>query len=282
MGRIAVVTDSTADLDSKLAAEHAITVVPLNVHFHEEVYKDGIDMTPEQFFAKLASSPVPPRTSQPSPGEFHTLFKSLLADGVSGIISIHLSKELSGTYQSAAIARDMLPHAAIQVVNGKSASMGTGIIALKVAQCVAGGASFAEAADFAEKLVGMQKVVFAVDTLEYLHRNGRIGRAAKLVGTMLNVKPLLHIDSDGFVAPLAKVRGESKVLPYLMDKAIEFAAGDPVDLVVVHAVKPDVADIIVQKLKERLKVRALYISTIGSVIGTHAGPGAVGIILQKG
>lgn len=281
MGRIAVVTDSTADLDSKLAKEMGITVIPLNVHFHEELYKDGIDITPEQFFAKLESTPVPPRTSQPSPGDFHTVYKSLLAEGVSGIISIHISKELSGTYQSATIAREILPDADIRIVNGKSASMGTGIIVLTVARRIADGASLDEAAAYAEELVDKQKVVFAVDTLEYLHRNGRIGRAAKLIGGLLNVKPILHLDSDGFVAPLGKVRGQGKVLPYVMEQAMEFAGDDPVVVAVVHALIPDLAEEIAAQVKAKLNVNSLHISSIGSVIGTHTGPGTFGLVLQK-
>lgn len=283
MGKIAVVTDSTADLNAEMIQQHNITVVALNVHFGDEVYKDGVDLTPDEFFAKLESSPVPPRTSQPSPGDFHQVYKSLLSAGYSGIISIHISKELSGTWQSACIARDMLPQENIEIVDSKSASLGLGLIVLNTAELIQKGASLEEAADFARRLVPAKKVMFGVATLEYLHRNGRIGRAAKLMGELLNVKPILHIDEDGFVAPLGKIRGKNKFVPYLMEQAEKYLADydRSVDVAIAHAQDPELVAQLAENIRTRLNVRNLYSSELGTVICTHTGPGTVGMIVQK-
>jgi len=283
LGKIAVVTDSTADLNIDIVRQYNITVVPLNVHFHDEVFKDGVDMTPDSFFKKLKDTPVPPRTSQPSPGDFHKVYKSLLSSGYQSIISIHISMELSGTWQSACIARDMLPEEQIQVINSKSASMGLGLIVLNTVKSINDSTTLEQAVSYAEKLVEQQRVMFGVDTLEYLHRNGRIGRAAKLIGGLLSVKPMLYVDSDGLVAPLGKIRGKSKVIPFLIEEAQKFIDGysGPVDLAVVHAQDPNLAAEVTAKIQENIQVRDTYQSEIGSVIGTHTGPGAIGIILQK-
>ena len=149
---IAIVTDSTADIDPRLAAEKEISVVPLNVHFGEEVYKDGIDLNQAEFFRNLEAAPMPPRTSQPSPGEFHELYQNLLNSGYQGIISIHISRELSGTWQSATIARGMLTGANIAVVDSKSASMGLGLNVLSTWENLQAGASLEEAAQYARGL----------------------------------------------------------------------------------------------------------------------------------
>jgi DegV family protein with EDD domain len=280
---IAIVTDSTADIDPRLAAEKEISVVPLNVHFGEEVYKDGIDLNQAEFFRKLEAAPMPPRTSQPSPGEFHELYQNLLNSGYQGIISIHISRELSGTWQSATIARGMLTGANIAVVDSKSASMGLGLNVLSTWEKLQAGASLEEAAEYARGLYQQQKIFFGVATLEYLHRNGRIGRAAKVIGGLLNVKPILTIDGDGFVAPLEKVRGMNKFVPYLLEGAREFVAGHsgPVDIAIVHAQDPQYAEDILQLTKERIGIRNSYLAEIGSVIGTHTGPGTIGMVVQK-
>lgn len=283
MNKIAIVTDSTADLPGDIVQEKNIAVVPLNIHFVDAVYKDGIDLDSKTFFAKLRAATVPPRTSQPSPGEFHELYKSLLHSGYSGIISIHISRELSGTWQSATIAREMLPREDIQVVDTKSASMGIGVIVLNTLEKVLAGANAKEAAQYAEKLAAQQKIFFGVDSLEYLHRNGRIGRAAKLIGGLLNVKPILTVDPDGVVAPQGKVRGNNKFIPYMLDGAEEFLRGyaGEIDVAVVHALEPTKGAELLRQIEERLTVRRSYLANIGSVIGTNTGPGTIGFILQK-
>ena len=281
MAKIVVVTDSTADLDKKLAEELGIKVIPLNVHFGDELYKDGIDITTEVFYENLKDSPIPPKTSQPSPGDFHTVYKSLLAEGVTGIISIHISEALSGTFQSATIAKDMLPDADIRIINSKTGSMGIGLKAINVARAIAEGADIDTAQKMVEDMVENQQAVFAVDTLEYLHRNGRIGRAQKLIGGMLNVKPILHLDAEGYVAAKGKVRGKGKVVPYLLDESVAFAGEEKVDVAIVHALNPELAQEMADALKEKITIRNLEVSSIGSVIGTHIGPGAIAVFIQR-
>lgn len=282
MSKIAVVTDSTADLGD-IASDVGISVVPLNIHFVDEVHKDGIDLSIKSFFTKLEAATVPPRTSQPSPGDFHRLYKQLLESGFDGIISIHISRELSGTWQSATIAREMLPAEDIWVVDTKSASMGIGLIALNTLERLKAGASGPEAAEYAQQLINQQEILFGVETLEYLHRNGRIGRAAKLIGGLLNIKPILTIDKEGFVAPHGKVRGSNKFIPYLLDEAQEFLAGysGRADIAVVHALNPELAQEMLRQISARIPPRRSYIRDIGSVIGTHTGPGTIGFVLQK-
>lgn len=283
VGKIAVVTDSTADLDHELAEQNNITVVPLSIHFGDEVFKDRVELRSEEFFQKLEAASVPPRTSQPSPGDFHRIYQSLFSSGYQGIISIHISMELSGTWQSACIARDMLPDDQIQVINSKSASMGLGLIVLNTVKKVREGISLSAAASYASSLSEQQRVLFGVDTLEYLHRNGRIGRAAKLVGGLLKIKPLLYLDSDGFVAPLTKIRGKNKIVSALVEQGEQFIGSGtgPVDLAVVHSLEPELATEIAARVSERIQIRDTYLAEIGSVIGTHVGPGTVGIVLQK-
>lgn len=282
MSKIAIVTDSTADLGN-IAKEEGISVVPLNIHFVDEVFKDGVDLDIESFFAKLEAAKVPPRTSQPSPGDFHSVYKGLLESGYTGIISIHISRELSGTWQSATIAREMLPRENIWVVDTKSASMGIGLIVLNTLEKVRAGLSGQEAAAYAQELANQQRIFFGVGTLEYLHRNGRIGRAAKLFGGLLNIKPILTVDDDGFVAPLGKVRGSNKFIPYLLEEAEVFLKGysGRVDIAVVHALNPQQGEEMLNQISEIIALRNTYLLDIGSVIGTHTGPGTIGFILQK-
>lgn len=279
MERIAIVTDSTADLPPALVQELNIAVVPLEVHFGPEIYKDWVELTPQAFFEKLATSRVLPRTSQPSPADFERVYRRLLEE-YSTIISIHLSSQLSGTYQSAVLAQAALPGADIVVVDSKAASMGVGLVVLEAAQMVRQGLGRAAVLQRVQEVIGKLHTVLTVDTLDYLHRNGRIGRAQHLVGTLLNVKPILQVDRDGFVAPLDRVRGRQQVIPRMVELAKErVGPGTAVKMAVVHANAPERAEELARAAGSVFEVKSLYVTELGPVIGAHVGPGTLGLVL---
>jgi len=279
MERIAIVTDSTADLPLALVQELNIAVVPLEVHFGPEIYKDWVELTPQAFFEKLATSRVLPRTSQPSPADFERVYRKLLEE-YSTVISIHLSSQLSGTYQSAVLAQAAIPGADIVVVDSKAASMGVGLVVLEAAQMVRQGLGRAAVLQRVQEVIGKLHTILTVDTLDYLHRNGRIGRAQHLVGTLLNVKPILQVDRDGFVAPLDRVRGRQQVIPRMVELAKErVGPGAAVKMAVVHANVPERAEELARAAGSVFDVKALYVTELGPVIGSHVGPGTLGLVL---
>lgn len=276
MGRVSVVTDSTSDIPADLARELDITVVPLRVHFGPETYLDYVEMSPEEFFRKLASSPHHPKTSQPAPGDFAQVYKDLAQKGKE-VLSIHISSHLSGTIQSASMARDMVPEVRVEVVDSRSASVGTAFSVIQAAKAAKDGQDLETCARVARETLENVSIYFAVDTLEYLHRNGRIGRAQHLLGSLLSVKPILTI-SDGIVAPFDRVRGRGKVIPRLLEIVREKRpAGGEILLGVVHGNAPGTAGEVVENLKRTYPASEVMVGSVGPVIGTHAGPGVLGV-----
>jgi len=276
---IKLVTDSTSDLTREQAEQYGITVIPLNVHFGEELYRDGIDISPEQFFRKLPGSQVLPRTSQPSAGEFVELYRPLLEDGHT-VVSIHLSSHLSGTLASAQAAKSML-EGDLTLIDTKSASQGLARTVIQAARAVAKGKTKDEVLDLTERLIPQTHIFFSVDTLEYLQKNGRIGRAAALVGSLLKLKPILCLDKDGVVAAYDKVRGRSRVVPRLIAAVTErIPAGSEVDLSVIHGDAEEAARGLYDAVAAQYRVREGVITSVGPVIGSHAGPGVLGVAIQ--
>lgn len=276
---VKIVTDSTADLPPGLAEELNISVVPLKVHFGEEEFLDWIDLDSDNFFEKLAGSGVMPHTSQPSPADFVKIYREIAAES-DQLISVHLSAKLSGTYQSAVIAKSELKHLDIEVIDSGLASMALGIVVIEAARAAKAGLAKEDIILQLKDNMAKVKVYFAVDTLEYLQRNGRIGKAAALVGGLLNVKPLLTL-SDGVVAPKEKVRGKAKAQERLIDIiGEEFGEEVRGKAVVLHGSELNRALLLKEKLESRYKFSEIFISSIGAVIGTHTGPGvlAVGVL----
>lgn len=273
---IKIVTDSTADLPQGLVDDLSIAVVPLKVHFGEEEFLDWIDLDSDSFFKKLKDSEVMPRTSQPSPADFEAVYKRVGEDG-DAVISIHISSHLSGTYQSATIAKSMLDGMDIEVVDSKVTSMALGAVVVAAARAAKAGKTKEEIMAQLYNNLGKVRVYFGVDTLEYLQKNGRIGKAAALLGGLLNVKPLLTL-KDGVIIPKEKVRGKSKVQERLVAIIGEDLGTDVKGTaVVLHGNELE------EGLKLKEKVEAAYnfseviISSIGAVIGTHTGPGVLAI-----
>ncbi|MBX6342464.1 MAG: DegV family protein, partial [Thermomicrobiaceae bacterium] len=221
MARVAVVTDSTADIPPELIQRYGIHVVPLTVRLGGEVFEDRVTITPGEFMRRLQSCDEFPTTSQPSVGRFQQVYNAL-AEEHDGIVSIHLSSRLSGTYQSARLARDTINgRLPIAVIDSRSASMGLGFAVLHAARLAREGRSLDEVKQAAERALEATHVMFLLDTLEYLRRGGRIGRAAEIVGSILQLKPLLRLD-EGIVVPFARTRTRPKATAGLIQLVHEF------------------------------------------------------------
>lgn len=279
MARIALVTDSTCDLPGELLQQYGVQVVPLNVTFGTENFLDGVTLSPEQFFQMLTTSPHHPSTSQPSPGDFAAVYERLTQE-FDQILSVHLSAGLSGTYQSALMARDLFPQADITVLDTRSASIGLGWIVLLCARAIAAGQPLAEVVEIGQQAAAQQHILLTVESLEWLQKNGRIGKASALLGSLLNVRPLLHVD-EGVVAAYDKVRGKvEKVMSRMVEAMEDFVSAEkPVYLGVVHAERPELAERLAQLVAERYQVKDQVITTVGAVIGVNTGPGTLGFVL---
>lgn len=281
MGSVRIVADSTCDLPEEVRKDLGIEIVPLKVHFGDEVYLDQVSITPSEFYAKLRSFQGLPRTSQPSPSDFATVYERIAEDpDTDSIVSIHLSSELSGTYQSAVMASQMVSEKGIDVavVDSRMASTMFGAQVVAAAKAARAGRSKEEILQLLERAKTDVKVVFIVDTLEYLHKNGRIGKAASLVGGLLKIKPVLTI-SDGLVAPLEKLRGGSRVLSRMIELVSEdVSPGDPQIIYILNADCPERAAELELKLRSSITIQSLMHTSIGPVIGTHTGPGTLAIV----
>jgi len=278
MSKVKIVVDSTADIPHELAAELDIRVVPLNVHFGDRVFLDLVELSPGEFYKMLETDPEHPRTSQPSPGDFAKVYEELTKDG-SSVVSIHISSDLSGTYQSAELGKAMVSSGEIEVIDSRGASMVFGLLAIDAARAAKRDESFEKIVADVKDRISRVKVIFAVDTLEYLVRNGRIGKAQGLLGSLLSIKPLLTLE-DGFVAPLEKVRGANKVMPRMVELFGETLDPDrPARACIIHANSPERAERLKVMLLEDYDLdEELIVTELGPVIGTHAGPGTLGLV----
>lgn len=274
----AVVTDSTAYLPEGFADRHAVHVVPLFVHIDDSEGRDGIDIGPAELAAALKEHRVV-TTSRPSPAEFAAEYRRLLDEGADGVLSIHLSSELSGTWESARLAAEEVDPDRIRVVDSRTTAMGLGFAALRAAAVAADGGNGAEVEAAAVDAAARTKSFMFVETLDYLRRGGRIGAAAALLGTALAVKPILHVH-DGQIVPLEKVRTTSRALARLVDLAAEAAGDRPVRLAVHHLAVPDRAAELATRLDERIvQSSGCVVSELGAVIGAHTGPGVLGVVI---
>lgn len=279
MASVKIVTDSACDIDPHQLESLGVRVVPLTVRFGEETYLDNYEMRGKPFYDKLKNSQVLPRTSSPSVGDFHKVFDQLTADG-SGVVAILLSEVLSGTYQAAQVAASMLPDRKIAVINSKTASVGYGLIVLETRDLAEQGASFEEVRDAAQSMVDRLVTMYAVDTLDYLYKNGRIGRAKHLWGSMLNLKCILVLDDEGYVSGIDRVRGKSRVIPRLIELAGERVPfGSKIKLGMCHADVAGQGAELVAAAKDKWHVIRTVETEIGAVIGAHNGPGTLALIL---
>jgi DegV family protein with EDD domain len=278
---IRIVTDSTADITPEVAATLGITVVPLSVFFEDEAYRDNIDLDNATFYQKLQASKTLPRTSQPAPALFQEAYTRLIEEGADAILSVHISSKLSGTYQSACTAWDSLPDEQRTVpfvaIDSKSVSAGIFVTLKKLVEMVAQGSSLEELKSYAEDRFSRTRILALLDTLEYVRRGGRIGSAKALLGNMLSVKPIVALNKEGEVVPVEQPRTRSKAFARAAQLTADY--GELEEL----ALAESDANIGAQ-LKEVLKT--VYSGEIvqyklGATLGTHTGPGTVGIIAVK-
>jgi len=275
--RIAVVTDSTADLPKPLVEQYGIHVIPQILIMGNKTWLDGVDIDPPAFYELLRTSPHFPASSQPSVQSFYELFTELSKEA-EGIVAVLVSNHLSGTLNSALTAAGSLPDVPIEIVDALAVSMQLGFIVMAAARAAAAGGDLAAVAAAARALIGKVHVYFIVDTLEYLHRGGRIGAAAKLFGTALNLKPVLEI-RDGIVTPVAKVRTRRKALDKVLELLQEQLQGaDQVHMAVLDVAAPQEVAQFRGQLEARFHPVEMISAECGPVVGTHAGPGTVGVV----
>ncbi|GLW93710.1 DegV family protein [Actinokineospora globicatena] len=272
----AVLTDSTAYLPEGSADRHGVHVVPLLVRVDGREGRDGLDIGPAQLAAALRERRMV-TTSRPNPAEFAENFRALLDAGADGVLSVHLSRELSGTWESARLAAEEFG-AAVRVVDSRTTAMGLGFAVLRAAEVAATGAGGEAVEAAAVEAAAATKCFFVVETLEYLRRGGRIGAAAAMVGTALAVKPILHV-ADGQIVPLEKVRTTSRAVSRLVDLAVDAAGESPVGIAVHHLADPDRAADLATRLGARLPGATCVVSELGAVIGAHTGPGVLGVVV---
>ncbi len=282
MSRVAIVTDSAADMDPAVAAELGIHVVPLVVNFGSETFLAGVDISRDEFWRRMTAPDAPfPTTAASSPGEFKAAYDAAFAAGAESIVSIHVAGTLSGTIKSAEIARGMLPDRDIQIVDSRAVSMHEGILAEIAVAMAADGAAAADIAKALEKRIPDMRTYLAVETLEYLKRGGRISGARAAIGTLLSVKPIIEV-RDGAVEQADKVRTRGKA----RERVIELVCTRPIErLSVLHTTNADVEafrDEMVARAPGGVDPAKVTIELVGASVGPHLGPGCVGaVVLYK-
>jgi DegV family protein with EDD domain len=275
---VAVVTDSTSSLPEGLAAQRNIRVVPLSVRLGAQVGREGVEIDTTQLCAALADRRLDVQTSRPAPAAFLDCYRAALDAGASAVVSVHLSRELSGTWEAARLAADEIGADRVRVVDSRAACMGLGYAVLAAADTADGGGGIDEVAAAATDVARRCRIFFSLDSLERLRRGGRIGAAAAWVGTALAVKPLLHV-AQGRILPLEKVRTTARAAQRLVELAAQAAGEGPVDVAVQHLAAAARAEEVAARLRERLDVARLLVSEVGAVIGAHVGTGLVGVVV---
>ena len=276
---VAVVTDSTAYLPASVLFARSVRVVPLEVRWGERIGREGVDIDAAELSSALADRHLDVQTSRPSAAEFVDCYRELLAAGASGVVSVHLSRELSGTWEAARLAADDVGPDRVRVVDSRATGMGLGYAVLAAADAAEAGLPGAAVEAAAADVAARCRMFFSVDTLDRLRRGGRIGAAAALFGTALGVKPLLHL-AQGRISPLEKVRTTARAAQRLVELAAAVAGEQPVDLAVHHLAAADRAEEVAARLRERIAgVDRLLVSEVGAVIGAHVGPGLLGVVV---
>lgn len=284
MAKVALVTDSTANIPLELTGSFPLHVAPLQVIWGKEIYRDGIDIQPAEFYTRLKDAKEMPTTSQATPASFNQIYHDLLEQGYD-ILSIHISSKLSGTLDSAYQSRQNFPGAKIELVDSNTTSMAMGFPLLVTMRAAAQGASLFECKALIEKACAQTGVYFAVSTLEFLRRGGRIGGAAAFLGTALNLKPILEL-RDGHIEAIERVRTMGKTIDRLLNLFEEkVGAHRPVYIAALHANAPDEAAILLDRAQQRFDRSDIAIATladISPVLGTHTGPGCMGLAFMTG
>jgi DegV family protein with EDD domain len=279
--KIAVVLDSTTTLPKDFLKGLEIRIAPAIIIWGQEEMRDGVDIQPDEFFRRLAAAKEMPSTSQATPIMFQEIYAELLAKGYD-LLVVTISSKLSGMYTSAVQAKEMFPDAKIEVVDSLTGTMTIGLSLIKVAEAIKAGASLQECRQILEHALANTGVLLTVDTLEYLHRGGRIGGATKFLGSALKLKPILEVVNGSFEG-LEKVRTRSKALDRLVDLTLE-RIGDrrPIEIAALHADARQVAEDVIEKFKQRVDTVRTVVTSVSPGVGVHLGPGTVGLAFLAG
>lgn len=282
MKQVIIVADSTADVPKAMVEEYGIHIVPMRLAFGDETFVEGIDITVEDFYDRLSKSRDLPTTSQTSPSQYVEVYRNLMQQYPgSPIISIHISSGMSGTFQSALLARNMIEEEQeegidITVIDSLCATYGFGLQVVLAARMARAGASVEEIKAEVDRAGKARQLYFLVDVLEYLQKGGRIGKAAAILGTLLNIKPILSVDDEGIIYAVDKVRGHKKAV----SRVIELFKNDykdqkDINIAVCDCVNPEGAEEILRLMGEHFTIHEVVRTSIGAVVGTHVGPGTV-------
>ena len=277
---VKVVTDSVADIPASIAQELGIVVVPAYVRFDSKEYRDGVDLSTDEFYRKLVESPTFPATSTPSPAAFAEVYDKL-AEETDEIISVHPSAKFAALYDTALLGRDMAKKRGcrIEVIDTLAGIMGEGLIVIAAAQSAQTGASLDEVVEAVHGIIPRVHVRITFDTLEYLRRGGRVGKAQVLLGYLLKINPILGI-KDGEAYPFGKVRGRANAIKYLYDFVGSFSHIS--SLAVEHATTPDEAEMLINRLDSLFPKERIYRSKVSPVVGAHVGPHVIAVSVLEG
>jgi DegV family protein with EDD domain len=278
MPNVKVVTDSLADIPKPIADELEITQVPCIVRFGDQEFRDRVDLYPTEFYRKLVASPTLPATSQPAAGEFEAVYRKL-GETTNQIVSIHVIGTLSGTLNAARLGAQNVPNLRIEHIDSKQVTMGMGWLVILAARAAQAGASLDEIKKLVEDTIPRVHVLAMLDTLEYAQRGGRLGKGAALVGTLLHVKPLLSA-VNGEILPVENVRTQKRAIERLIE--IVLGSGPIQELAVIHADAPILAAKVQKLLSATFPEEQIVMGETGPVLGTHVGPGGVGIAWVAG
>ncbi|MCA9929431.1 MAG: DegV family protein [Anaerolineales bacterium] len=274
MSKIALLTDSTANLPVELIVKHDIHVVPLKIQWGDDSLIDGVTISSDAFYARLETDPLIPTTSQPSMMDFLQMYEKLAAD-YDSILVMLIASGISGTVASATAAAAEFDTVPVEIVDTSTTSAGLAMVVLAAVRALAAGCDLAETAVRVRAVSDAMSLIFVVNTLKYLHRGGRIGGASRYLGTMLSIKPILAF--KGTVEPVTRVRGMKKAMAHLVDMVVEQSGDEPLQVALLHSKAPDLAEQLQQMLASKLKMDQIYTFDLSPVIGTHVGTGAVGL-----
>jgi DegV family protein with EDD domain len=278
--KVKIVTDSTADMPAAIIKELDVAVVPEYVLFGDQVLRDHIDINEDEFYQRLLNAPVHPKTSQPTPQDFASVY-SICAREADAIISIHLSSKLSGTYSSAVQGKNMINTGCqIEIIDSQTVSIALGLAVIQAAKTAKSGMDLKSIVNELRQIMTKVHILMLLDTLKYLAKGGRIGKAKALLGSLLNIKPLLIV-KDGELVPSNQVRTRSKGIDLLLDFVKN--AGEIEDLAVLHSTTPDEALALAERLSSIFPKERIILSRLGPALGVHGGPGVLAIAMrQKG
>ncbi|MCU0485006.1 MAG: DegV family protein [Anaerolineales bacterium] len=276
MSKVILVTDSTSGMPAELARQYNVVIGAQTLIWGKETFLDSVTIQPDEFYQRLENASVMPSSSQLSPAEFETIFRDLLDQGYD-VLAVLISTKLSGTINSAVQAKAAIQSDRIEIVDSMTTSMALGFAVMAAARLAAQGASLAACKAAAEEACQRSGVLISVETLEFLHRGGRIGGASRLIGTALNIKPILELQ-DGRIEPLEKVRTRAKALARMVDLLGERTGGKPFQIAVVHANAEKEAQELMKQVTSRFHTTQQVIAPVSPVVGTHVGPGTLGLV----